>query len=153
MSSTRLSTPKSVNACAGMGGDAAGSPLFASGTISAYGVEAPSKLADPMIWALADGELIKARRTESTCSTSSRRHTETCRLRISATWPPASMTRSHLRANREGWLKFQLLLRRPNLRQTRGGSLLEFRSCALPAFWRVLDFARWRKKPRSTTRA
>jgi hypothetical protein len=35
-------------------------PLFASGTISAYGVEAPSKLPDPMIWALADGELIKS---------------------------------------------------------------------------------------------
>jgi 4-hydroxymandelate oxidase len=60
MSSTRLSTSTSVNACAGMGGDAAGSPLFASGTISAYGVEAPSKLPDPMIWALADGELIKS---------------------------------------------------------------------------------------------
>ena len=36
----------------------AGSPLFMSGTISAYGAEAPSKLPDPMIWALADGELI-----------------------------------------------------------------------------------------------
>ena len=38
----------------------AGSPLFASGAISAYGTEAPSKLPDPMIWALADGELIKS---------------------------------------------------------------------------------------------
>jgi 4-hydroxymandelate oxidase len=37
----------------------AGSPLFASGTISAYGVEAPSKLPDPMIWAPGDGEFIK----------------------------------------------------------------------------------------------
>jgi hypothetical protein len=38
----------------------AGSPLFASGAIPAYGVEAPSKLPDPMIWAPADGELIKS---------------------------------------------------------------------------------------------
>jgi 4-hydroxymandelate oxidase len=38
----------------------AGSPLCASGAISAYGVEAPSKLPDPMIWAPADGELIKS---------------------------------------------------------------------------------------------
>jgi hypothetical protein len=38
----------------------AGSPLFASGAISAYGTEAPSKLPDPMIWAPADGELIKS---------------------------------------------------------------------------------------------
>jgi hypothetical protein len=45
-----------------------------------------------------------------------------------------TMTRSHLRANRERLLKFQLLPRRINLRQTRGSSLLEFRSCALPAF-------------------
>ncbi|HZZ25479.1 MAG TPA: hypothetical protein VFE60_24310 [Roseiarcus sp.] len=37
-----------------------GSPLFASGTISAYGVESSSKLPDPMIWAPADGELIKS---------------------------------------------------------------------------------------------
>ena len=38
----------------------AGSPLVASGAISAYGTEAPSKLPDPMIWAPADGELIKS---------------------------------------------------------------------------------------------
>jgi len=38
----------------------AGSPLFAPGAISAYGTEAPSKLPDPMIWAPADGELIKS---------------------------------------------------------------------------------------------
>ncbi len=36
----------------------AASPLFASGTLSAYGAEAPSKLPDPMIWAPAGGELI-----------------------------------------------------------------------------------------------
>ena len=29
----------------------AGSPLLASGALSAYGTEAPSKLPDPMIWA------------------------------------------------------------------------------------------------------
>ena len=38
----------------------AGSPLFAPGAISAYAKEAPSKLPDPMIWAPADGELIKS---------------------------------------------------------------------------------------------
>jgi hypothetical protein len=38
----------------------AGSPLLASGAISAYGMEVPSKLPDPMIWAPADGELIKS---------------------------------------------------------------------------------------------
>jgi 4-hydroxymandelate oxidase len=38
----------------------AGSPLFASGAISANGTEGPSKLPDPMIWAPADGELIKS---------------------------------------------------------------------------------------------
>src|SRR6202046_5885663 len=38
----------------------AGSPLFAWGAISAYGMEAPSKLPDPMIWAPPGGELIKS---------------------------------------------------------------------------------------------
>ena len=38
----------------------AGSPLFAPGAISAYAKEAASKLPDPMIWAQADGELIKS---------------------------------------------------------------------------------------------
>jgi 4-hydroxymandelate oxidase len=39
----------------------AGSPLAASGALSAYGLEAPSKLPDPMIWApQGSGELIKS---------------------------------------------------------------------------------------------
>ena len=38
----------------------AGSPLFASGAISAYAAETPSKLPDPMIWAPATDELIKS---------------------------------------------------------------------------------------------
>src|SRR5258708_25555318 len=33
----------------------AGSPLFASAALSAYGAETPSKLPDPMIWAPAGG--------------------------------------------------------------------------------------------------
>src|ERR1700712_3558018 len=37
----------------------AGSPLFASGALSAYAMEAPSRLPDPMIWAPPDSELIK----------------------------------------------------------------------------------------------
>jgi 4-hydroxymandelate oxidase len=36
----------------------AASPLFASGALSASGMEAPSRLPDPMIWAPAGGELI-----------------------------------------------------------------------------------------------
>src|ERR1035438_273426 len=36
----------------------AASPLFASGALSAYGTEAPSKLPDPMIWAPSSGDLI-----------------------------------------------------------------------------------------------
>ena len=36
----------------------AASPLLASGTLSAYGTEAPSKLPDPMIWAPSGGDLI-----------------------------------------------------------------------------------------------
>ena len=37
----------------------AGSPLLASGALTAYGLEAPSKLPDPMIWAPpGSGELI-----------------------------------------------------------------------------------------------
>src|SRR5438876_860919 len=38
----------------------AASPLLASGAISAYGTEVPSKLPDPMIWAPPGGELIKS---------------------------------------------------------------------------------------------
>jgi 4-hydroxymandelate oxidase len=38
----------------------AGSPLFASGAISAYATETPSKLPDPMIWAPATDDLIKS---------------------------------------------------------------------------------------------
>ena len=38
----------------------AGSPLVASGAISAYAAETPSKLPDPMIWAPATDELIKS---------------------------------------------------------------------------------------------
>jgi 4-hydroxymandelate oxidase len=34
------------------------SPLVASGALSAYGAEAPSRLPDPMIWAPAGGDLI-----------------------------------------------------------------------------------------------
>src|SRR5215475_15916953 len=37
----------------------AASPLVASGAIEACGLEAPSKLPDPMIWGHANSELIK----------------------------------------------------------------------------------------------
>ena len=38
----------------------AASPLVASGAIDVCGMEAPAKLPDPMIWGLADRELIKS---------------------------------------------------------------------------------------------
>ena len=72
----------------------AGSPLFAPRTISAYAKEAPSKLPDPMIWAPADGELIKSPQDAINVFDLSRSHIRTCRRRISATWRPASTTRS-----------------------------------------------------------
>ncbi len=73
----------------------AGSPLFAPGAISAYAKEAPSKLSDPMVWAPADGELIKSPQDAiNVFDFEPVAHTRTCRRRISATWRPASTTRS-----------------------------------------------------------
>src|SRR3984957_11553928 len=112
MSSTRLSTPKSVNACAGMGGDAAGSTLFVSGAISSYGVEAPSKLPDPMIWAPADGELIKSPKDAINVfdfEPVAYKNVPPAHFGYMASGIDDEVT---LRANREGFLKFQLLPRR-----------------------------------------
>ena len=90
----------------------AGSPLFASGAISAYGMEAPSKLPDPMIWAPPGGELIKSPKDAiNVFDFEPVAHTNV---------PPAHFgymasgidDEVTLRANREGFLKFQLLPRR-----------------------------------------
>ena len=72
----------------------AASPVVASGAIEAYGMEAPSKLPDPMIWAPTDHELIKIQRMRLTSSTSSLSRARTCRQLISATWHRGSTTRS-----------------------------------------------------------
>src|SRR3984885_4686139 len=90
----------------------AGSPLFASGAISAYGMEAPSKLPDPMIWAPADGELIKSPKDAI--------NVFDFEPVVHKNVPPAPFgymasgidDEVTLRANREGFLKFQFRPRR-----------------------------------------
>jgi hypothetical protein len=72
----------------------AGSPLFAPGAISAYAREAASKLPDPMIWAPADGELIKSPQDAINVFDFEPVAHKNVPRRISATWRPASTTRS-----------------------------------------------------------
>ena len=90
----------------------AGSPLFASGAISAYGVEAPSKPPDPMIWAPADGELIKSPKDAINVfdfEPVAHKNVPPAHFGYMASGIDDEVT---LRANREGFLKFQLLPRR-----------------------------------------
>jgi 4-hydroxymandelate oxidase len=90
----------------------AGSPLFASGAISAYGMEAPSKLPDPMIWAPASGELIKTPKDAINVfdfESVARQNVPPAHFGYMASGIDDEVT---LRANREGFLKFQLLPRR-----------------------------------------
>jgi 4-hydroxymandelate oxidase len=92
----------------------AGSPLFASGPISAYGTEAPSKLPDPMIWALADGELIKSPKDAINVfdfEPVAHKNVPPAHFGYMASGIDDEVT---LHANREGFLKFQLLPRRLN---------------------------------------
>ena len=92
----------------------AGSPLFASGAISAYGTEAPSKLPDPMIWAPADGELIKSPKDAINVfdfEPVARKNVPPAHFGYMASGIDDEVT---LRANREGFLKFQLRPRRLN---------------------------------------
>jgi 4-hydroxymandelate oxidase len=92
----------------------AGSPLFTSGAISAYGTEMPSKQPDPMIWAPADGELIKSPKDAI--------NVFDFEPVAHKTVPPAHFgymasgidDEVTLRANRQGFLKFHLLPRRLN---------------------------------------
>jgi hypothetical protein len=104
----------------------AGSPLFASGAISAYGVEAPFKLPDRMIWVKSPKDAINVFDFEPVAH----KNVPPAHFGYMTSGIDDGVT---LRANREGFLKFQLLPRRLNLPQPRGGSLLEFCSCALPA--------------------
>src|SRR5271169_6062917 len=90
----------------------AGSPLFASGAISAYGMEAPSKLPDPMIWAPAGDELIKTPKDAINVfdfESVARQNVPPAHFGYMASGIDDEVT---LRANREGFLKFQLRPRR-----------------------------------------
>src|SRR5215217_1587494 len=93
----------------------AGSPLFASGAVSALAGESPSKLPDPMMWAPQNlEELIKSPKQainvfdfEPVC----RKNVPPAHFGYMASGIDDEVT---LRANREGFLKFQLRPRRLN---------------------------------------
>jgi 4-hydroxymandelate oxidase len=92
----------------------AGSPLFAPGAISAYAKESASKLPDPMIWAQADGELIKSPQDAINVfdfEPVAHKNVPPAHFGYMASGIDDEVT---LRANREGFLKFQLLPRRLN---------------------------------------
>ena len=92
----------------------AGSPLLVSGALSAYGVEAPSKLPDPMIWAPPGGELIKSPKEAINVfdfEPVARNNVPPAHFGYMASGLDDEVT---LRANREGFLKFQLTPHRLN---------------------------------------
>ena len=92
----------------------AASPLFASGALSAYGAEAPSKLPDPMIWAPAGGELIDSPKDAINVfdfEPVARKNVPPAHFGYMASGLDDEVT---LRANREGFLKFQLMPHRLN---------------------------------------
>ena len=92
----------------------AGSQLFAPGAISVYAEEAASKLPDPMIWAQADGELIKSPQDAINVfdfEPVAHKNVPPAHFSYMASGIDDEVT---LRANREGFLKFQLLPRRLN---------------------------------------
>ena len=92
----------------------AASPLFASGAFSASGTEVPSKLPDPMIWAPAGGDLIddpKRAINVFDFEPVARQNVPPAHFGYMASGLDDEVT---LRANREGFLKFQLLPRRLN---------------------------------------
>jgi 4-hydroxymandelate oxidase len=89
------------------------SPLVASGSI-AHGTEIPSKLPDPMIWAPQGGELIKGPREAINVfdfEPVARKNVPPAHFGYMASGIDDEVT---LRANREGFLKFQLRPRRLN---------------------------------------
>jgi len=93
----------------------AASPLFASGPLSAYGAEAPSKWPDPMIWAPAGGgELIDRPKDAINVfdfEPVARKNVPPAHFGYMASGLDDEVT---LRANREGFLKFQLMPHRLN---------------------------------------
>ena len=92
----------------------AGSPLLASGALSAYGIEARSKQPDPMIWTPADAELIKSPKEAINVfdfEPVAYKNVPPAHFGYMASGIDDEVT---LRANREGFLKFQLRPRRLN---------------------------------------
>jgi isopentenyl diphosphate isomerase/L-lactate dehydrogenase-like FMN-dependent dehydrogenase len=92
----------------------AGSPLLASGALSAYGAETPSKLPDPMIWAPATGDLIDNPKDAINVfdfEPVARKNVPPAHFGYMASGLDDEVT---LRANREGFLKFQLKPHRLN---------------------------------------
>jgi len=93
----------------------AGSPLLASGALRAYGMEAPSKLPDPMIWAPpGSGELIgnpKDAINVFDFEPVARKNVPPAHFGYMASGIDDEVT---LRANREDFLKFQLMPHRLN---------------------------------------
>ena len=84
------------------------SPLFASGALPAFGTEVPSRLPDPMIWAPAGGELIKDPKDAINVfdfEPVARQNVPPAHFGYMASGLDDEVT---LRANREGFLKFQL---------------------------------------------
>src|SRR3979490_3475591 len=93
----------------------AGSPLLASGALTAYGMEAPAKLPDPMMWAPpGSGELINRPKDAINVfefEPLARKNVPPAHFGYMASGIDDEVT---LRANREGFLKFQLRPRRLN---------------------------------------
>jgi 4-hydroxymandelate oxidase len=93
----------------------AGSPLLASGSLAAYGIEGPSRLPDPMIWAPPGStglierprEAINIFDFEPVC----RKNVPPAHFGYMASGIDDEVT---LRANREDFLKFQLMPHRLN---------------------------------------
>jgi 4-hydroxymandelate oxidase len=92
----------------------AGSPLFASGVISTYAAEVPTTLPDPMIWAPASDDLIKSPKDAINVfdfEPVARKNVPPAHFGYMASGIDDEVT---LRANREGFRKFQLRPRRLN---------------------------------------
>jgi len=92
----------------------AASPLVAAGSIETHGVETLSKLPDPMIWAPKVGELIKGPKEAINVfdfEPVARKNVPPAHFGYMASGIDDEVT---LRANREGFLKFQLRPRRLN---------------------------------------
>jgi isopentenyl diphosphate isomerase/L-lactate dehydrogenase-like FMN-dependent dehydrogenase len=92
----------------------AASPLVASSSIEAFGIETPSKLPDPMIWAPQGSELINSPKEAINVfdfEPVARKNVPPAHFGYMASGIDDEVT---LKANREGFLKYQLRPRRLN---------------------------------------